>query len=159
MALVPQLTREPWSEELVEAVVAAHRDLRGALMPILRGLQVRCGYVDPRSIPLLAEALNLSQAEVYGVVTFYRDFRSDPPGARVVKVCRAEACQSVGADALAAHARSSLGIEFGETTPDGSVSLDQVFCLGNCPLGPALLIDEQVHGRVTNERFDRLVNQ
>jgi len=157
MAPDPQLTRELWSEELVEAVVAAHRDKRGPLMPMLRAIQVRCGYIDPRSIPLLAQALNLSQAEVYGVISFYRDFRSEAPGSSIVKVCRAEACQAVGAEALARHVRTYLGVDFGETTTDGTVSLEQVFCLGNCALGPSLMIDDILYGRVTGERFEKLV--
>lgn len=148
---------ETWSEEMVRTLLDTHRDDRGPLLPILHDLQTRCGYVDRRSIPLLADALGLSQAEVFGVVTFYRDFRSEPAGAHRLQVCRAEACQSVGAESLAAHARSRLGIDFGETTEDGGYSLDQVFCLGNCALGPSLMLDGSLHGRVDAAHFDRLV--
>jgi formate dehydrogenase subunit gamma len=149
--------REEWSEQLVEGLLDAHRQDRGPLMPILRELQGRCGYVDRRSVPLLAEGLNLSQAEVFGVISFYKDFRAQPSGSHAVLICRAEACQSVGAEALAAHARARLGIEFGQTTGDDQVSLDQVFCLGNCALGPSVMVDGSTYGRVDAASFDVLV--
>ncbi len=141
----------------MQSLLDAHRDDRGALLPILHDLQTRCGYVDERSIPIIANGLNQSRAEVYGVVSFYRDFRSSPTGAHTVRVCRAEACQSVGADALAEHARMRLGVEFGGTTADNEFTLDQVFCLGNCALGPSVMVDGRLHGRVSAEGFDRLV--
>lgn len=149
--------RETWSEGLVRSLLDAHREDRGPLLPILHDLQSRCGYVDERSIPIIADGLNQSRAEVYGVVSFYRDFRSSPAGEHTVQVCRAEACQSVGADALAEHARARLGVEFGDTTPDDGFTLVQVFCLGNCALGPSVMVDGRLHGRVTAEGFDRLV--
>jgi formate dehydrogenase subunit gamma len=149
--------REPWSETLVTALIESHRQDRGPLLPILNDLLGRCGYVDERSIPLLASALNLSQAEVFGVITFYKDYRTQPTGAHLVEVCRAEACQSVGAESLAEHARARLGVGFGDTTPDRRVTLDQVFCLGNCALGPSVMIDGRLHGRVSPEVFDALV--
>lgn len=148
--------REAWSEQLVEGMIDAHRQGRGPLMPILRELQDRCGYVDRRSVPILAEGLNLSQAEVFGVISFYKDFRQQPSGAHTVLICRAEACQSVGAEALAAHARSRFGIDFGQTTADSRVSLDQVFCLGNCALGPSAMVDGELHGRVDAAALDSL---
>lgn len=128
-------------------------------MPILHDVQEELGYVDPAVVPVLADALNLSVAEVHGVVTFYRDFRKAPPGRTRVRVCRAEACQSVGAEALAAHARQSLGVGFGETTPDDAVSLDEVFCLGNCALGPSVQVGGRLHGRVSPARFDALLGE
>lgn len=149
--------RETWSEGLVQSLLDAHRDDRGPLLPVLHDLQTRCGYVDERSIPIIAKSLNQSQAEVYGVVSFYRDFRSSPTGEHTVQVCRAEACQSVGADALAEHARTTLDVDFGGTTADNEFTLDQVFCLGNCALGPSVMLDGRLHGRVTAEGFDRLV--
>jgi formate dehydrogenase subunit gamma len=126
-------------------------------MPILHELQAEFGYIDPRAIDLVAEAVNLSKADVYGVITFYKDFRSEPPGASLIQVCRAEACQSMGAEQLARHAREHLGIEFGATTPDGAISLEQVFCLGNCALSPAVMIDGKLKGRVDEASFDELV--
>ena len=148
---------EPWSEERALALVARHLDERGPLMPILHALQEVFGHVDPRAVDVVAEALNLSKAEVYGVITFYKDFRSEPPGASLIQVCRAEACQSMGAERLARHAREHLGVEFGGTTPDGAITLEQVFCLGNCALSPAVMIDGRLKGRVDEARFDELV--
>ncbi|MEO3747087.1 formate dehydrogenase subunit gamma [Plantactinospora sp. B5E13] len=142
----------------VRALVAAHRGDRGALLPILHRIQHEFGYVDADDVPVLANELNLSRADVHGVVTFYTDFRSEPAGRTVVKLCRAEACQSVGADQLVGYAEQSLGIKLGQTTPDGAVTLEQVFCLGNCALGPAGQVDDRVHGRLTPQRLDALLD-
>ena len=149
--------RATWSSERARAIAEAHAGERGALLPVLHALQREYGYVDRRAVAVVADVLNLSRAEVHGVVTFYRDFRSEPPGRRIVKVCRAEACQAVGADHLVAHAQEHLGIRFGETTADGAVSLDPVFCLGNCALGPSVMIDGVVHGRVDPPGLDALL--
>ena len=146
-----------WSTERARATAVAHAGERGALLPVLHALQREFGYVDPRAVPVVADVLNLSRAEVHGVVTFYRDFRSEPLGRRVVKVCRAEACQSVGADRLVSHVQERLGIGFGQSTADGAVSLDQVFCLGNCALGPSVMVDGIVQGRVDPPRLDALL--
>jgi formate dehydrogenase subunit gamma len=143
---------------LVRSVVARHQGERGALMPILRDLQDESGYIDPDSIPILAHELNLSRADVYGVVTFYRDFRDRPPGRTTVRVCRAEACQAVGAEALAEHAQRHVGIAFGDTTPDNTVSLEQVFCFGNCALGPTVQVGGRLYGRVDADRFNSLLS-
>jgi formate dehydrogenase subunit gamma len=142
--------------DLVRAIVDAHRHDRGPLLPILHDLQNTMGFIHPGAISLLAAELNLSRADVYGVVTFYRDFR-DSASACAVRICCAEACQAVGADSLARHARTRLDMEFGETTADGGIRLDKVFCLGNCALGPSVEIDGVVHGRVDSDRFDTLV--
>ena len=139
-------------------MIGAHASLRGPLLPVLHALQETFGYVDPRAVPLVAKVLNLSRAEVYGVLTFYPDLRSTPPGKIRVQVCRGEACQSVGGHALARHATSSLGVDFGGTTADGSVTLDEVFCLGNCALGPTVTVDGHLHGRVRTAELDRLVH-
>jgi formate dehydrogenase subunit gamma len=143
----------------VRALVAVHRGDRGALMPILHRIQAEFGYVDPDVVPVLAAELNISRADVHGVVTFYSDFRSEPAGETVLKLCRAEACQSVGAEQLVAHAEQVLGIKVGQTTPDGSVTLEQVFCLGNCALGPAGQVDDQVRGRLSPARLDALFTE
>ncbi len=147
----------PWSKERAVAIIERHRGERGALMPLLHELQDVFGHVDSRAVDLVAEALNLSKAEVYGVVTFYRNFRFEPPGASVVQVCRGEACQSMGAERLAQHARDHLAVDFGGTTPDGAVTLEQVFCLGNCALSPAVMIDGRLRGKVDEAGFDDLV--
>jgi formate dehydrogenase subunit gamma len=148
----------PAVQDAVMRAIAAHRDVPGALMPILHGVQDTLGYVPPDSLNVIAHELNLSRAEVHGVVTFYHHFRSAPPGRHVVQICRAEACQALGARALEAHAKKSLGIDFHETTSDGAITLEPVYCLGNCGCGPSLLIDtDELHGRVTPQAFDDLV--
>jgi formate dehydrogenase subunit gamma len=143
--------------DLARQVIAKRAHLEGALLPILHGLQETFGWVPDAAVPLVADALNLSRAEVHGVLTFYHDFRRGPPGRHVLKVCRAEACQAMGADALAAHAGARLGVDFPGTTTDGSLSLDPVYCLGNCAAAPAIMLDGEVVGRMTPERLDRLV--
>jgi formate dehydrogenase subunit gamma len=148
----------PWSEEVALDTIGAHAGQRGPLLPVLHALQETFGYVDPRAVPLVAKTLNLSRAEVYGVLTFYSDLRTTPPGRVRVQVCRGEACQSVGAHALARHASKSLGVSFGGTAADGSVTLDEVFCLGNCALGPTVTVDGHLHGRVDAADLDRLVH-
>ena len=150
-------SREPWSEDRVLAIVAAHDGERGPLLPILHDIRATFGYVDPRAVPIVAEALNLSRADVHGVVTFYRDFRTTPGGAVELRICRAEACQSVGADALVVDAVERFGVPIGGTTVDGRLTVDEVFCLGDCALGPAVMIDEVVHGRMDGDRLAALV--
>jgi formate dehydrogenase subunit gamma len=153
------LGHEPWSEEAATATITAHATQRGPLLPVLRILQETFGYVDERAIALVGNILNLSRADVYGVLTFYSDLRTTPQGTTRLQVCRGEACQAVGANALADHARASLGVAFGETTSDGSITLDEVFCLGNCALGPTVARDGELRGRVDASRFDLLVHE
>jgi formate dehydrogenase subunit gamma len=141
----------------VDEAIAQHAQLPGALLVVLHAIQDRLGYVPPDCLPRIALALNLSRAEVHGVITFYHDFRTSPPGRHVVRLCQAEACQSMGSEALAAHAKSRLGLDFHQTSANGALTLEPVYCLGNCACSPALTIDGRVHGRVTPERFDRLV--
>jgi formate dehydrogenase subunit gamma len=133
------------------------KHLPGATLPMLHALQDRFGYVDPAAIPLIANALNLSRAEIHGVATFYHYFRHEPPGAHVIELCRAEACQSMGCRDLETHAETRLGIAMGETRQDGRATLQPVYCLGNCALSPAVMIDGKLHGRVDAKRFDALV--
>ena len=148
-----------WDEGRARALIAERAALPGAVLPILHALQEHFGYVDPVAVPLVAEALNLSRAEVHGVVTFYHDFRQTPPGRHVLRVCRAEACQSMGADRLAGHIKARLGIDFHQTSPDGRVTLEPVFCLGDCACSPALLLGGKLHGRVDATAFDRLMTE
>lgn len=150
-------TAPPGIADRVRAIVAAHRDQRGALVPILHAIQAEFGCVDPETVPLLAAELNISRADVHGVVTFYADFRAEPGGRTHVRLCRAEACQSVGAERLVAHAEHLLGIKLGQTTPDGSISLDQVFCLGNCALGPAAQVNGRLYGQLDPSRLDTVL--
>jgi formate dehydrogenase subunit gamma len=135
------------------------KGLPGALLPILHAVQEVLRYVPKDAVPLIARELNLSVAEVHGVVTFYHYFLQERPGRQVMHLCRAEACQALGSAALEAHVKAKLGIDFHGTTRDGAITLEPVYCLGNCALGPSLMIDQQLHGRVTAERFDVLVSQ
>jgi len=144
--------------ETVRRIVAGLKGRPGPLIEVLHAIQAELGYVPPAAVPLVASELNLSRAEVHGVVSFYHYFRGTPPGAHTVSVCRAESCQAVGAEALAAHARRRLGVDFHETTPDGRFSLEPVYCLGNCACSPAVMIDGRLHGRVTPERLDALLS-
>ncbi|MFJ6674063.1 NAD(P)H-dependent oxidoreductase subunit E [Actinosynnema sp. NPDC091369] len=143
--------------ERVLAVIEAHRGDRGALLPILHGIQAEFGYVDQSVIPLVAEELNLSRADVHGVVTFYSDFRGEPPGRVTVRLCRAEACRSVGSERLVQHAETAYGVKIGQTTANNAVTLEQVFCLGNCALGPAAQVNGRLHGRLDPARLDGLI--
>lgn len=138
--------------DLVRSVVDSHRGERGPLIVVLQELQERLGHIDPDVVPLVARELNLSRADVHGVVTFYRDFRAEPPAGLRVKVCRAEACQSMGAEDLVAGLEEDLGVKLGGTSSDGSVALEQVFCLGNCALGPAAQVNERLYGRLDRGR-------
>jgi formate dehydrogenase subunit gamma len=148
-------------DELQQGVVVeaieAHRGRAGALLPVLHHVQDRLGYVPEAALPQIAGALNLSRAEVHGALSFYHHFRRSRPGRHVVRICRAEACQSMGAERLVAHARTALGVDFHETTSDGRFTLEPVYCLGNCACSPAVMVDEQVYGRVSSERFDQIV--
>jgi formate dehydrogenase subunit gamma len=132
-------------------------DQPGALLPIFHRIQERLGYVPEAALPEIAHQLNLSRAEVHGVMTFYHDFRSTPPGQCVVKICRAEACQAMGADALIEHAEKCLGTPMHSTSEDGSVTLEPTYCLGNCAMSPAVMINGELKGRVSHQRFDALI--
>lgn len=138
--------------------VAAHAHRPGALLPVLHAVQEALDHVPPDATALIAHELNLSRAEVHGVVSFYPHFRREKPGRHVLQLCRAEACQALGAAALEAHAKATLGVDFHTTTADGAITLEAVYCLGNCALGPALLVDgAKLCGRVTARAFDRIV--
>lgn len=149
---------EAWSRMRGEEVIASHAHLPGATLPILHALQEEFGYVPEEAEPMIAQALNLSRAEIHGVVSFYHDFRRKPAGRHVLKLCRAEACQSVGADALHRHACKRLGVELGGTTGDGQVTVEQVFCLGLCASGPAAMLDGKPVGRLNRQRLDALLD-
>jgi formate dehydrogenase subunit gamma len=151
------LDLDPVHRQEVEGAIARHRDLPGALLPILHAIQDALGFVPPAAVSDLADALKLSRAEVHGVVTFYHDFRTTPPGRHVLRLCRAEACQAMGGESLAQHVRRRLGIGFGETTPDGRYTLEPVFCLGDCACAPAIMLGRKVHGRVSSARFDAIL--
>lgn len=141
------------------AIVADLRRLEGPLLPILHALQEEFGHVPEASLPLIARELNLSRAEVHGVVTFYHEFRSRPAGQHTVRICRAEACQSMGGRELAEHACRTLALDWHETTPDGKVTLEPVYCLGLCSIAPAVQIDGELHGRLDREELSALIKE
>jgi formate dehydrogenase subunit gamma len=131
----------------IAEILTEHLGLEGPLLPILHAIQAEFGHVPQTAIPQIAAALMLSKAEVHGVISFYHDFREEPAGRHVIKLCRAEACQTMGADAVAARIKAALGIDWHETTPDGRVTLEPVFCLGLCACGPAAMVDGRLVGR------------
>lgn len=141
----------------VGEILAVHKGMEGPLLPILHAVQEEFGHVPQDALPIIAKGLNLSRAEVHGVMSFYHDFRTHPAGRHVLKLCRAEACQSMGADALADHAKTRLGCDWHGTTEDGNVTLEPVFCLGLCACGPAALVDGRVVGRMDETKLDALV--
>jgi formate dehydrogenase subunit gamma len=146
-----------WNPEVAQQRIREQLHLDGALLPILHALREEFGYIDEAAEPLIATALNRSRAEIHGVVTFYHDFRRAPAGRHVVKLCRAEACQAAGGDALAERAQARLGIALGETAADGRVTLEPVYCLGLCAVAPSAMIDGRVVGRLDEKRLDALV--
>jgi formate dehydrogenase subunit gamma len=150
-------TLSPADDAAVRRIVAAHKGRLGPCLEVLHAIQAELGFIPSGAVPVVAEGLNLSRAEVHGVVTFYHFFRNHRPGRHVVSLCQAESCQSMGAQALARHARQRLGIGFHETTPDGRFTLEPIYCLGNCACSPAAMVDGELHGRLTPERFDALI--
>jgi formate dehydrogenase subunit gamma len=148
---------EPWDAASGAEIIAEHARLEGATLVILHALQEAFGYVPEPAIPMVASALNLSRAEVHGVFTFYHDFRREPAGRRVLKLCRAEACQAAGGDALTARAELKLGIALGNTTPDDRVTLEPIYCLGLCATAPSAMLDGRLVGRLNEARIDALV--
>jgi formate dehydrogenase subunit gamma len=144
-------------QEIVEAAVDVRREQIGALLPVLHAVQQKLGHVPPDAVPMIAHALHLSRAEVHGVISFYHDFRLQPPGEHTVHLCRAEACQAMGARELESHARERLGVDFGETTADGLFTLEPVYCLGNCACSPSVRINDEIHARVSPAKFDELI--
>lgn len=151
------MTDLSWDREAVHRIIAGLKDKPGALLPILHAIQDFLGYVPPDSVPLVASELNLSRAEVHGVISFYHYFRATPPGHRTIYLCRAESCQAMGSEALEAHVKAKLVIDFHETTADEAFTLEPVYCLGNCACSPSIMIDKEVHGRVSPERFDDII--
>lgn len=151
------MAKNQWKIEEVSSIVASLKDKPGALLPILHGIQDHLGYVPPATVPLIARELNLSRAEVHGVISFYHYFRETPPGKNTLYICRAESCQAMGSDELEAHAKQRLGIDYHENTADGEFSLEPVYCLGNCACSPSIMVGTEVHGRVTPERFDEII--
>ncbi len=150
-------TSNGWDKSAIARIAQELKEQPGALLVILRRIQDELGWVPEECVPILADALNLSRAEVHGVVTFYHDFRHLPPGRHVIRLCRAESCQAMGAVRLARHIKDRLGIDFGQTTADGNITLDAVYCLGNCACSPAMTVDDDIYGRVSAGSIDELI--
>jgi formate dehydrogenase subunit gamma len=150
---------DAWTVERASEIIAGRAHMEGAVLPILHEMQETFGCVPEAAVPLIAEALNLSRAEIHGTVTFYHDFRKEPPGLRVLKLCRAESCQAAGGDALASRAEEKLGVEMGGTTADARVTLEPVYCLGLCHSSPAAMLDRDVFGLLDAEKLDQLLKE
>jgi len=153
----PGAALPPDQKRAVQAALDSNRGLAGALLPILHAVQDALGYIPAAAVPLIAHDLNLSRAEVHGMLSFYHYFRTQPAGRHVIFLCRAEACQSMGARGLEETVKRRLGIDFHETTVDGEFTLEPVYCLGNCACAPSIMVDKTLHGRVDAERFDALL--
>lgn len=151
------LEKVGWDEIEARQVIARFTALKGGLMEALHGLQHAFGYIPAESYDLLAEAFNLSRAEVYGVKSFYHDFRSEPAGRHIIQICQAESCQAMGSRVLTTHAQEILGIKLGQTTQDKNFTLEAVYCLGNCAVSPNITMDGKPHGRMTKKHFDSLL--
>lgn len=148
---------QPIDLDAANRIIRGLASVPGAMLPILHGIQAKIGWVPDEVVPLIADALNVSRAEVQGVLDFYHDFRREPPGRHVVQICRAESCQAMGGRILELHARAALDIDFHQTTKDGAITLEPVYCLGNCACSPAIRVDGEIHGRVDRAAFDVLV--
>lgn len=149
----------PWDDKVASSLIDEYKELDGALMVILGRFIDIFGYINLSIAPQIANALNLSRAEVHGVITFYHDFRTEVPGRKVIKICRAESCQAMGGNELIEHAKRVLSTDFYQTTKDGSTTLEPVYCLGNCACSPSVMIGDELHGRVTPEQFDYLIDK
>jgi formate dehydrogenase subunit gamma len=152
-----QDSSQPDNMDVVRDKIAKFEDSPGALLPVLHAVQGEFGFIPAETIPVIADGLNLSRAEVHGVVSFYHHFRSSPPGRNIVQICRAESCQSMGARKLEAHAKQSLNIDYHETSTDGEFTLLPVYCLGNCACSPSVRVGDDVYGLVDAEKFDAIV--
>lgn len=146
------------AREQIDLALAQYQSQPGPLLQVLHAVQERLRYIPDAAIPIIAAGLNLSRAEVHGVVTFYHYFRRHPPGKHVVQICQAESCRAMHGQQITAHAKQHLGVSFHETTRDGLFTLEPVYCLGNCASSPAMMIDDELHGHVNVERFDALIS-
>lgn len=159
MSQIHSPVADAWTPAQIQAVIDAHRERPGAMLPILHALQDRFGFIPDDAVPMIAETLRHTRAEVHGIISFYHHFRTHPAGRSVIQICRAEACQSVGSRQLEAHVKASLGVDYHQTTPDHEFTLEPVYCLGNCACGPSIRVNDEVYGRMTPERFDQLTDE
>ncbi len=147
-----------WTEESIQKIIDSLKHKPGAMLPVLHAIQDEIGYIPETAVTQIAESLIQTRAEVHGVISFYHHFRTTPPGQHTIEVCRAEACQAMGCRSLEQHAKSTLGIDYHQTTSDQSFSLEPVYCLGNCATAPSIRIDDTIYGRVSTDRFDDIVD-
>lgn len=159
MSQIHSPVADAWTPAQIQAVIDAHRERPGAMLPILHAIQDRFGFIPDDAVPMIAETLRHTRAEVHGIISFYHHFRTHPAGRSVIQICRAEACQSVGSRQLEAHVKASLGVDYHQTTPDHEFTLEPVYCLGNCACGPSIRVNDDVYGRMTPERFDQLTDE
>ena len=152
-----EVSRAAFDATAAQGIVDRHMHLAGAMLPILHALREEFGYIDVKAVPLIAATLNVSKAEVHGVISFYHDFNTRPHGRHVVKLCLAESCQSMGCDSIRDHLLRKHAIALGGTTPDGRLTIEPVYCLGNCALSPAALVDGELIGRLTAGKLDAIV--
>lgn len=153
-------TQAVFDLDVIQAIISKSKATPGAMLPILHEIQDAIGCIPAGAVPLIAEELNLSRAEVHGVITYYHHFRQQHSARHVLKLCRAEACQAVGAEALAAYAKATLGCDFHENSTDGVFTLEPVYCLGLCASGPSMMVDDaEVHARMTTAKFDALLQE
>ena len=149
----------PNDRDVLRDIITEFEHTPGALLPILHAVQDKFGFISSETIPIIADGLNLSRAEVHGVVSFYHHFRTSPSGRNIVQICRAESCQAMGGRALEAYAKQTLNIDFHQTTADGEVTLLPVYCLGNCACSPAIRVGDDVFGQVDTKKFDAIVSK
>jgi formate dehydrogenase subunit gamma len=148
-----------WTAASIQKVIDELKHKPGAMLPILHAIQDQLGYIPDKAVEQIAASLNQTRAEVHGVISFYHHFRTTPPGRHVIEICRAEACQAMGCRSLEQHAKDALGIDYHQTTADRSFSLEPVYCLGNCATAPSIRIDDDIHGRVSLDTFDALIDE
>ncbi|HEC72749.1 MAG TPA: formate dehydrogenase subunit gamma [Methylophaga aminisulfidivorans] len=148
-----------WTQASIQTIIDGLKHKPGAMLPILHAIQDEIGYIPETAVAQIAESLLQTRAEVHGVISFYHHFRTTPPGKHLIQICRAEACQAMGCRSLEQHAKESLGIDYHQTTANREFSLEAVYCLGNCATAPSIRIDDDIHGRVSLDRFDALVSR
>jgi len=146
-----------YQKKEISDILEAHESRPGNLLPILHNIQDSLGYIPQAAVSAIAETLNLSIAEVHGVISFYHYFRQTPPGHNILHICRAESCQAMNGKEIEKYAKKQLNVDWHETTNDGQFSLEPVYCLGNCACSPSMMINNEVYGRMTRERFDELI--
>lgn len=159
VAAMPVTGGGDWNPDMIRHEVSALKHKPGALLPILHAIQERIGYIPEGAVPIIAQEMQQTRADVHGVISFYHHFRTRPAGSHVLQVCRAEACQARGGRALESHIRETLAVDYHNTTADYEFTLEPVYCLGNCACGPSISVDNTVYGRMSPQKFDQLADR